>query len=47
MWIPEFEATQVYIVSSRTARARQRDLVLNKQTKLLLFLLMILNLKQL
>jgi hypothetical protein len=31
-WISEFEASLVYRVSSRTARARQRNPVSNKQT---------------
>jgi hypothetical protein len=31
-WISEFEASLVYIVSSRTARATQRNPVLKKQT---------------
>jgi hypothetical protein len=32
-WISEFEASLVYRVSSRTARATQKNPVLKKQTK--------------
>ena len=32
-WISEFEASLVYRVSSRTARATQRNLVSKKQNK--------------
>ena len=32
-WISEFEASLVYMVSSRTARAVQRDPVSKKKTK--------------
>jgi hypothetical protein len=32
-WISEFEASLVYRVSSRTARATQRNSVLKKQNK--------------
>jgi hypothetical protein len=33
LWISEFEASLIYKVSSRTARATQRDPVSKKKTK--------------